>query len=90
MDSFRILNKDEALEFLEFARKYHNGDIQLPPEIIRMRKLIDEKIENAELFLVLVRAVDMGMIRDIMRLKLELEHLYSEWIQGNLDKRKIH
>lgn len=51
-----------------------------PPKIVAKRRQIDAATRNAVLFMQRLRVVDEGMINDIVRMKLELDGLYTEWL----------
>lgn len=79
MSEQKFMTPAQAIYALNKAGKYHRGDIELPDDIVKLRKLIAEKTRNAELFLLKLRVVDEGMIREIVQLKLNLDVLYSRW-----------
>lgn len=88
--SAKFLNTVEATAALEVAGKFNRGEINLPPEILEKKKDIKRAIRNAELFMALMRVVDMGMVHDITRMRLELDGLYVAWIQRNAQEKSIH
>ncbi len=79
----RILKPDEALSLIQFAREYHNGGRQLPPEIARKKGEIEQAIRNAELFVIMFRTVDYGLNMKAVTLMHEKDTLYEKWWQAS-------
>ncbi len=75
----RLATRREAKAMIELGKQYTKEG--LPPHIVAHKKLIDEKIRNAELFMARTGAVDYGMINEIVRMKLHLDGLYMDAIQ---------
>lgn len=75
----RFMTPTEAAYALEKAGKLHAGLVKLPPEVKQTEELITSKIRNAELFTARLRAVDEGMINEIVQLKVHLDAMYAKW-----------
>jgi hypothetical protein len=81
MSGMKVLSPKEARVALRLAGEYHKGKVPLPPEIVAKKKEIGAATKNAHLFIVRTGAIDEGMVRDVVQLKLELDTLYSRWAQ---------
>jgi len=75
----RMMTPDEMERVMRKAKLLHSGKINLPPEIVGLKKLIAEKIRNAELFTARLRVVDEGMVHEITQLRLRLDGMYAEF-----------
>ena len=90
MSKSQFLSRDEALTLIQLADKHWRGDRELPPEIVAKRKEIEDAIRNAELFMINLRIVDMGMVHLVVSLKRELDGLYCLWAQSESTARTLH
>ncbi len=78
----RFITLGQARTMLDVARKKHDGDPPLPPEILHTRRQIDEGIREAELFLARTGAVDNAMVYRVVDLKLLLDRQYLDWMES--------
>ncbi len=85
----RLMSKDEALAFIEFAREYHSGKHKLPPEIIETKRELEEAIRKSELFIVLFGVIDQTLLNRAVALMHQKDRLYSQWAARSTSNTSI-
>lgn len=80
--SVRVMTREEANTAMRLAGEVHQGRRKMPPEIIAKRHRIRVATKNAEDVMDMFRQVDMSLVNDIVRMRLELDTLYSEWTRS--------
>lgn len=77
----RFMPTKQALEVLNMAREFHEGKRSLPPEILAIKIEIEQATRKAELFVIMFRVVDEGMVNKVVELMHRRDVLYSRWIE---------
>lgn len=70
------LTREDALELMRLDRKYNTK--RLSPELAAKKKEFEDAVQNAELFMARVRAVDVNMVKKAVHLKIELAALLAK------------
>lgn len=75
-----FMSPAQARRALELAGDVHSGRTDLPPEIKDINRQIQQALRKAEQFMLKLHVVDEGMVKEVVRLMLEKDRLYAEWV----------
>jgi hypothetical protein len=75
------MSPKQALAVLDMAREFHEGKRSLPPEILAIKIEIEQATRKAELFVIMFRVVDEGMVNKVVDLMHQRDLLYSKWVE---------
>ncbi len=79
----RFLEPNEALAFVDLARDLHRGTLKPSPDIVRKKQEIELATRNLEQFFARTGEVNVGMVRSITTMKMELDALWIVWARSH-------
>lgn len=78
--ALRILSPVAVRRLMELSKQSYR-----PPEIVTVNKEIEGKIRAAMLKESITGQIDSADVKEIVRLKLKLDHLYILWAESELE-----
>lgn len=79
MGNLRVLTPEETSRMFELAEKPYR-----PKEITDLKEQIEAKTRLAEFRFSVNGLIDHELIQEIVKMKLELDALYGDWIDGKI------
>ena len=76
----RVMTPKEVRTAMALAKDLHQGQIDLPPEIVKINERITQAKRNALQFIVIFRMVDMSLVQEAVELMLEKDRPYAKWV----------